>query len=158
MLIAMPLCAQQPVYTDSVAVFGAVTNHHTGKPEPFCTVQLMREGHLVAGTLCDEEGFFTIDAMAPGVYTLKVMSGGLSLYQQQLPIEETVNLNISVITDSTTIRMLPDVSVVDAAIEHKLGELLISSPRDVRLWDFNYRPWVRGSRPVPHEARLDLSR
>ena len=113
----------------------------------------------MAGTVCDEEGFFVVAPLPVGTYTLKVLLSGLTLYKQELFIEEAVNLNISVITDSTTIRMLPEVHVADAAPEHLLEyqELLITSPSDPRLWAFNYRWWVPGPKPVPHEARRDLS-
>lgn len=158
-LAFLPVCAQQEE-GDSVAVYGAILNHCTGEPEPFCTIQFLDEERLVAGTVCDEKGFFVVAPLPVGTYTLKVLLSGLTLYKQELLIEEAANLNISVITDSTTIRLLPEVHVADAAPVHQLEYqgLLITSPSDPRLWDFNYRWWVRGSRRVPHEARLDLSR
>ena len=159
LLAFLPVCAQQEE-GDSVAVYGAILNHRTGEPEPFCTIQFLDEERLVAGTVCDEKGFFVVAPLPVGTYTLKVLLSGLTLYKQELLIEEAANLNISVITDSTTIRLLPEVHVADAAPVHQLEYqgLLITSPSDPRLWDFNYRWWVRGSRRVPHEARHDLSR
>ena len=140
LLLSLPLCAQHPEERDSVAVYGAISNHRTGKPVPFCTIQFLAP-------------------LPVGIYTLKVLLSGLTLYKQELLIDEAVNLNISVITDSTTIRMLPEVHVADAAPEHLLEyqELLITSPSDPRLWAFSYRWWVPGPKPVPHEARRDLS-
>jgi len=160
LLAFIPVLAQQPEYQDTVAVYGAISNHSTGKPEPYCTIQFLDQDRLVAGTLCDEEGFFSVDALPTGSYTLKVMLSGLTLYKQDLLIDETANLNISVITDSVTIRMLPEIHVADAVPTHQLQEqeLLITSPRDPRLWHFKYRWWVPGPKPVPHEAKLDLSR
>lgn len=159
LLAFVPVRAQQPVVRDTVAVFGAITNHTTGKPEPYCTIQFLDQDRLAAGTVCDDEGFFEVDALPTGAYTLRVMLSGLTLYKQELLIDETSNLNISVITDSTTIRMLPEIHVAEAAPTHLLQEqeLLITSPRDPRLWDFKYRWWVPGPKPVPHEARRDLS-
>ena len=158
-LAFLPVCAQQEE-GDSVAVYGAILNHGTGKPEPYCTIQFLSEERLVAGTVCDEDGFFVVAPLPVGTYTLKVLLRGLTLYKQELLIEEAANLNISVITDSTTVRMLPEVSVEDAAPTHQLEQqgLLITSPSDPRLWFFEYRWWVRGPKPVPHEARADLSR
>ena len=158
-LAFLPVCAQQEE-GDSVAVYGAILNHGTGKPEPYCTIQFLSEERLVAGTVCDEDGFFVVAPLPVGTYTLKVLLRGLTLYKQELLIEEAANLNSSVITDSTTVRMLPEVSVEDAAPTHQLEQqgLLITSPSDPRLWFFEYRWWVRGFKPVPHEARADLSR
>ena len=157
-LAFFPVCAQQQEVGDSVAVYGAISNHRTGKPEPFCTIQFLNEDRLVAGTVCDEEGFFVVAPLPVGSYTLKVLLSGLTLYKQELLIDETANLNISVITDSTTIRMLPEVHVAAPAHQLEYQELLITSPSDLRLWSFNYRWWVPGPKPVPHEARRDLSR
>ena len=158
-LAFLPVCAQQEE-GESVAVYGAILNHRTGEPEPFCTIQFLDEERLVAGTGCDEDGFFVVAPLPVGTYTLKVLLRGLTLYKQELLIEEAANLNISVITDSTTVRMLPEVSVEDSATTHQLEQqgLLITSPSDPRLWFFKYRWWVRGPKPVPHEARADLSR
>ena len=74
LLMFLPLCAQQPEERDSVAVYGAISNHRTGKPEPFCTIQFLNEDRLVAGTVCDEEGFFVVAPLPVGIYTLKVLS------------------------------------------------------------------------------------
>ncbi|MBR1835491.1 MAG: hypothetical protein IJ785_08330 [Bacteroidales bacterium] len=159
LLAFVPVCAQQPEMQDTVAVYGAVSNHNTRNPEPYCTIQFFNNDRLVAGAVCDEEGLFVVDTLPVGTYTLKVLLSGVTLYKQELLIDESANLNISVITDSTTIRMLPEIHVAETAPVHQLEyqELLITSPSDPRLWDFSYRWWVPGPKPVPHEARRDLS-
>ena len=78
MLAFFPVCAQQEE-VDTVAVYGAVLNHSTGKPEPFCTIQFLSEDRLVAGTVCDEDGFFVVAPLPVGNYTLKVLLSGLTL-------------------------------------------------------------------------------
>ena len=149
---------QQEGDVDTVNVMGAISNHHTGEPEPFCLVQFLDGERLVAGTMSDEKGNFSVETLPAGSYTLKVLSGGMSLYQQDLLIDEMVMLNISIIKDSTVVRVLPEARVSDSAIRNRLGPLLITSPQDIRLWHFNYRPWVPGPRPKSHEASMDLSR
>ena len=47
---------QQEGDVDTVNVMGAISNHHTGEPEPFCLVQFLDGERLVAGTMSDEKG------------------------------------------------------------------------------------------------------
>ena len=66
----------------------------------------------------------------------------MTLYRSDLVLGDNAMLYLSVITDSFQLRNLREVAIV--APKHQLGEQLISSPDDPRLWDFSYRPFMGG--------------
>ena len=132
-----PIWAQESDVSDSVVVMGTVVNRMTGQPEPFSIVQLLRDTLVVASAPCDEEGWFGIDALPVGSYLLEVQVRGLILYQADLVLQENAVLNIGVITDSIRLVNLREVAIV--ALRHLLGEQLISTTHDIRLWNMVYR-------------------
>jgi hypothetical protein len=120
---------------DSVWVEGIVTDAVTEKPESVCEVQLFQENEVKAIAFCDEEGRYTIGWMPPGTYSMSVISKGTTLYCAELSIMEDAILNIALVHDSLLTRTLAPVVVAEK--KHGLGERLITSPDDYRLWNFN---------------------
>lgn len=143
------LCAQVFFETDSVEVSGTVVNATTGIPDPRCKVRLLHDGLLVSESTTDFEGSFSLGLVPAGDYALAVSMQGLTLISTLLHLYESADININVIPDTTQqVINLRQVNIsADRIIDHKLGELLITSPDDPRLWGFNYRPWVLNSRP-----------
>lgn len=137
LLSAGRVVAQEAEVLDSVVVMGTVVNRMTGQPEPFSIVQLRQDTTVVASAPCDEEGWFGIDALPAGSYLLEVQVRGLTLYQADLVLQENAMLNIGVITDSLRMVNLREVAIV--ALRHLLGEQLISTTHDIRLWNLVYR-------------------
>ena len=137
LLCAAPLRAQEPAVPDSVVVMGSVVNRMTGQPEPFSVVHLLQGDTLVASAPCDEEGWFDMQALPAGSYLLEVKVRNLTLYQADLVLQENAVLNIGVITDSIRLVNLREVAIV--ALRHMLGQQLISSTHDIRLWNLTYR-------------------
>ena len=141
---------------DSVIVLGSVVNRLSGEPEPYCTVHFLRDTDTAATVLCDAEGFFGLDGLPAGTYGLSVSLRGMTLYQADLVLNANAELYISVITDSFQFRTLREVAIV--AMKHDLAAsgLLITSPDDVRLWDFMYCDWCLWG-PAPHNASASIS-
>lgn len=137
LLSAGRVVAQEAEVPDSVIVMGTVVNRMTGQPEPYSIVQLRQDTTVVASAPCDEEGWFGIGALPAGSYLLEVQVRGLTLYQADLVLQENVSLNIGVITDSLRLVNLREVAIV--ALRHLLGERLINSTSDIRLWNLLYR-------------------
>ena len=135
LLLAGPLCAQEPDMPDSVFVTGTVVDHLTGEPQPYSIVQLLRGTDTAATAMCDEEGDFATDRVPAGAYTLNVILDGRHVYQMDMVLGDNASLNIAVITDTFSIRTLRPAEV--KAIKRMLGTLLISSVDDTRLWDFS---------------------
>ena len=131
------VCAQEPAVPDSVVVMGTVVNRMSGEPEPFSTVHLLRGDTLVAAAPCDDEGWFDIRAVPAGSYLLEVQVRGLTLYQSDLVLQENAMLNIGVITDSIRLVNLREVAIT--ALRHLLGQQLIGTTHDIRLWNLLYR-------------------
>lgn len=141
LLSAGTLCAQEDE-PDSIVVLGSVVNRLSGQPEPFCQVHFLQGSDTVATAVCDQEGYFGVDRLPVGTYGVSVSLRGMTLYQSDLVLGDNARLSLSVITDSFQLRNLREVAIV--APKHQLGEQLISSPDDPRLWDFSYRPFMGG--------------
>lgn len=119
--------------TDSVWMEGRVTDAASGQPQTACEVQLLQEGEAKAVTFCDEEGYFTIGWTPVGTYTLSILSEGTSLYYAEIQLTESAMVNIALMPDTVNIHALKPVAV--NATRHKLGDKLITSADDHRLWD-----------------------
>ena len=141
LLSAGTLCAQEDE-PDSIVVLGSVVNRLSGQPEPFCQVHFLQGSDTVATAFCDDEGYFGVDCLPVGTYGLSVSLCGMTLYQSDLVLGDNAMLSLSVITDSFQLRNLHEVEIV--APKHLLGEQLISSYDNPRLWDFSYRPFMGG--------------
>ncbi len=128
--------------TDTIAVTGTVYNQQTLKPEPYCLVQLLQDSVAKAVRVCDEEGFFFIDSLPTGSYTLRVGVGRVTLFQNDMELREYANLSIYV--DTLQLINLRAVSInarrwVPPMPMHRLEEqhLLVKDANDYRLWNFS---------------------
>ena len=127
--------AQESVPSDSVIVMGMVVNRLSGEPEPYCKICFLRGADTVAMTMSDNMGEFGLEGLLTGHYGLSVELHGMTLYQADLVLNDNASLYLSVITDSFQMRNLHEVQVV--APKHMLGELQMTSPNDIRLWDMS---------------------
>jgi len=134
LLCVAPLAAQQPSATDRVTVMGAVVDHLTNEPQPYCLLQFIHGTDTVA-VRCDEEGFFVSDRMSVGAYTLTAILKGKQVYRADLVLNDNAALHIAVITDTFTLRNLQTVDV--KAIRRHPGTLLITSNDDTRMWNLS---------------------
>jgi hypothetical protein len=152
LLAAVSFCRAQ---SDPIVVTGTVYNLHTKNPEPYCLVQLVQDSVAKAVRVCDDEGFFIIDSLPTGLYTLRVGVGSVTLYQNDFELREPANLSIYV--DTIQLINLHTVTIngrrrVLPMPDHDLGYKLIVSPNDFRLWNFS------GEMTDSGPACADLSR
>ena len=96
--LLLSICVLGHAQTDTIAVTGTVYNQQTLKPEPYCLVQLLQDSVAKAVRVCDEEGFFFIDSLPAGNYTLRVGVGRVTLFQNDMELREYANLSIYVDT------------------------------------------------------------
>ena len=134
LLCVAPLAAQQPSATDRVTVMGAVVDHLTNEPQPYCLLQFIHGTDTVA-VRCDEDGFFVSDRMPVGAYTLTAILKGKQVYRADLVLNDNAALHIAVITDSFTFRNLQTVDV--QARKRQPGTQLITSYDDSRMWNLS---------------------
>lgn len=142
--------------TDSVWMEGRVTDAATGEPQSLCEVQLhgsalhpckASDSEASAIAFCDDQGYFSIGWVPVGVYTLSVLSEGKTLHYAELKLEENAMVNIALMnSDTVMFRALRTVTVTET--KHKLGDRLITSPDDPRLWNFNNNPILYGIGPA----------
>ena len=152
LLAATGFCLAQ---RDTIIVTGTVYNMHTRKPEPYCLVQLVQDSVSKAVRVCDSEGFFVIDSLPTGSYTLRVGVGSVTLFQNDFLLREPANL--SIYADTLQLINLRTVSINAQRKplpmpRHELGQELIAHPDDYRLWNFSGKMTDSGP------ACADLSR
>ena len=155
--LLLSICVLGHAQTDTIAVTGTVYNQQSQKPEPYCLVQLLQDSVAKAVRVCDEEGFFFIDSLPTGNYTLRVGVGRVTLFQNDMELREYANLSIYV--DTLQLINLRAVSInarrwVPPMPMHRLEEqhLLVKDANDYRLWNFSGRMTDSGP------ACADLSR
>lgn len=140
---------------DTIIVTGTVYNQHTRKPEPYCLVQLIQDSVAKAVRVCDGDGFFAIDSLPTGAYTLRVGVGRVTLFQNDFVLREPADLSIFV--DTLQLINLRAVTInarrwVPPMPKHNLGATLITKADDYRLWNFGGKMTESGP------ACADLSR
>lgn len=155
--LLLSICVLGHAQTDTIAVTGTVYNQQSQKPEPYCLVQLLQDSVAKAVRVCDEEGFFFIDSLPAGNYTLRVGVGRVTLFQNDMELREYANLSIYV--DTLQLINLRAVSIsarrwVPPMPMHRLEEqhLLVKDANDYRLWNFSGKMTESGP------ACADLSR
>lgn len=155
--LLLSICILGHAQTDTIAVTGTVYNQQSQKPEPYCLVQLLQDSVAKAVRVCDEEGFFFIDSLPTGNYTLRVGVGRVTLFQNDMELREYANLSIYV--DTLQLINLRAVSInarrwVPPMPMHRLEEqhLLVKDANDYRLWNFSGKMTDSGP------ACADLSR
>lgn len=141
--------------TEPIIVTGTVYNQHTLKPEPYCLVQVLQDSIAKFVGVSDYDGFFVVDSLLAGTYTLRVGVGHVTLYQNDFELHEPANLSIYV--DTLQLINLRAVTIVGKRWvppmpAHDLGAQLITHADDYRLWNFSGRMTDSGP------ACADLSR
>ena len=124
--------------TDSVWMEGRVTEASTGKPKTNCEVQFFQDNELKAVAFCDGEGYYSVGLVPAGAYSLSVVSEGSSLYFAELQLTESAMVNITLLPAVGNVHNLETVKIKKP--KHYLGQLLITSPDDWRLWNFCNNP------------------
>lgn len=126
---------EEPATLDSIIVMGTVVDHMTNEPQPFCLLQFIQGTDTTATVRCNEAGDFISNPMPIGNYSLIVNLAGHPVYQYDLVLYDNANLRIAIVSDSFSYRNLRPIEV--SAMKHLLGNELITSTRDIRLWDFS---------------------
>lgn len=133
LLCALSLSAQGTVSdSDSVMLTGVVINNDTRQPYPGCVLRFVQNGQTMAEATADGEGNFFVPALAVGSYELHVKIKSIVVHQADLTLEANADLTIGV--DTVMFRMLRAITITD--MRHKLGNFLIASRHDHRLWGF----------------------
>lgn len=134
---------------DAIYVEGEVMNIVESIPLPFCEVQLQAGGAVVGSAKCDGGGGYVIPSMPAGVYTLLITQFGDTLqHVKGIRLERDSRLICRVaLPDAprgqmwlpTDLRQINLGEVRIVAPTHMLAKmgLLITSPHDLRLWNFS---------------------
>ncbi len=163
-LLAMTLPLASAMPQDTLRVVGTVINGADGNVLPLCRVQLLKGKTCVAEAYSDYAGNYKMKRVPSGSYTFLVTQFGDTLMRYYgLRLERDTWIRSVVMPPSED--ELSDVPQYDAGLFrylrpvlivgqknmlYKMG-LLITSPHDPRLWDFN------GLFDGDHSASRDLS-
>ena len=149
---------------ERLTVTGTVINGADGNPLPFCFVHLMQDGRSRAMAVTDYAGNYTLPPIAAGTYSVLVLQFGDTLMHYKgltlsrdtwvrsvvLPPSDEKLSNMPYYDAGMFRYLRPILIVAQKNMLHNMG-LLITSPHDPRLWDFN------GRFDGDHSASRDLS-
>ena len=152
--------------SDSLTVEGIIVNEVDGNVLPLCNVQLFQEGHSAASALTDYDGRYVMPPLAAGSYTFLVTQfGDTMMCYKGLILTRNTRVRSVVTPPPAGIDELPlppnhpqmvwlqPVNIRGTRnLLYKMG-LLITSPNDLRLWNFCGRAELIDIGP----ANLDLS-
>ena len=122
--------------SDTIVVTGTVYNQHTRESEPYCFVQLLQDKMPKVSCLSDSNGIFSFDSLPTGIYTLQVSVGRTMLYKTDFELSESAYISIYVDT-LQFISLRPFNVSAPRRTPHMLGDRLITSANDDRLWNFS---------------------
>lgn len=165
-LMALTVAVGTRSQADSLTVVGIVVNEVDGNVLPLCNVQLFQEGHSVASALTDYDGRYVMPPLAAGSYTFLVTQfGDTMMCYKGLILTRNTRVRSVVTPPPAGIDELPlppnhpqmvwlqPVNIRGTRnLLYKMG-LLITSPNDLRLWNFCRRAELIDIGP----ANLDLS-
>ena len=125
-MLATPLHAQQS--TENMKVHGYVVSALTGEPIPFADVRIDRLG-LVAIT--DDEGYFQLGFVKPGVYRIAAQQLGYVLMEAVLDIDEETSILIELDADPI---LLDEIAVTF----HRLAARRAAAPFSFTTFDHTF--------------------
>jgi len=119
-IILILLCCYAALQAQTVK--GVLTEDETGEAIPFANVVLDGTRY---GNATDINGFFLINKMPPGTYTLRVRYVGYQEYTEEITIKkgETIIRNISLKSEA---KMLKDVTITDNRVEERKIQTQVS--------------------------------
>lgn len=165
-LMALTVAVGTRSQADSLTVVGIVVNEVDGNVLPLCNVQLFQEGHSVASALTDYDGRYVMPPLAAGSYTFLVTQfGDTMMCYKGLILTRNTRVRSVVTPPPAGVGELPlppnhpqmvwlqPVNIRGTRnLLYKMG-LLITSPNDLRLWNFCGRAELIDIGP----ANVDLS-
>jgi outer membrane receptor protein involved in Fe transport len=118
----------------SVKITGQVNDSTSSKPVQFATVALTQTstGKTIDGAVCDANGKFMINKVAPGKYIVSVTFIGYGTKRINLDIEDKKEADLGTITISTTAKLLNEVTVEGqkSLIEERVDRTVYNAEND----------------------------
>jgi outer membrane receptor protein involved in Fe transport len=116
-------------------ITGVVIDSVTSKPVEFATVALVdAAGKTIDGTVCDDNGKFEINKVAPGSYTIKITFVGFDAKEIAVKIEDKKdNTDLGKIIISPTAQVLKEVTIEGekSIIEERVDRTVYNAENDM---------------------------
>jgi outer membrane receptor protein involved in Fe transport len=132
--VAAMVQAQAPAKGNG-KITGTVMDSGTNQPVEFATVQLNdpTTGKPLDGTVCDDQGKFTISKIANGTYKLQISFIGYETYQQDIAIKEgRSTIELGTIKIGASVTQLKEVVVEGerSLVEEKVDRMIYNAEND----------------------------
>lgn len=127
-------CGFMALGQGNVKITGTVSDSTSNKPVEFATVALTEpgSGKTVDGAVCDENGKFSINKVAPGKYIVTVSFIGFETKSIAVDIDDRKDADLGTITISPTAKLLKEVTVEGqkAIIEERVDRTIYNAEND----------------------------
>lgn len=118
----------------NIKITGQVNDSTSRKPVEFATVALTDPGtgKTIDGTVCDANGKFTINKVAPGKYIVSVSFLGYDTKKMNVSIDDKKDADLGTITISIAAKLLNEVTVEGqkALIEERVDRTVYNAEND----------------------------
>jgi outer membrane receptor protein involved in Fe transport len=118
----------------NVKITGEVNDSTSRKPVEFATVALTEPGtgKTIDGAVCDANGKFTINKVAPGKYIVSVSFIGFDTKKMNVNIDDKKTKDLGTITISTAAKLLNEVTIEGqkALIEERVDRTVYNAEND----------------------------
>jgi outer membrane receptor protein involved in Fe transport len=118
----------------NVKITGQVNDSTSRKPVEFATVALTEPGtgKTIDGAVCDANGKFTINKIAPGKYIVSVSFIGYDTKKMNVNIDDKKDADLGMITISTAAKLLNEVTIEGqkALIEERVDRTVYNAEND----------------------------
>ncbi len=125
--------AQQAVLTKGITVHGLVHDQQGKNPIAYATVSILdQSSKLIAGSITDEKGAFTLTGIPAGNLTIQFSLMGYQTISKPLQTASN-NINLGTITLTTDPLLLKEIAVVGekSAISLKLDKKVFETGKDI---------------------------
>lgn len=118
----------------NIKITGQVSDSTSNKPVEFATVALIQPGtgKTIDGAVCDANGKFTINKIAPGKYIVSISFIGFNTRKINVDIDDKKDADMGTITISPTAKLLNEVTVEGqkSLIEERVDRTVYNAEAD----------------------------
>ncbi|AWH83928.1 TonB-dependent receptor [Flavobacterium album] len=105
--------------TKTVTISGTIADSATQKGLPYANAVVKKDEALVAGTVSNEEGLFTLTNVTPGNYTLEITSMGYKPHAQELYVG-----TLSQFLNVGTVELTEDAQLLNEVVIEKANDAI----------------------------------
>lgn len=131
LLFAAPIAGLNQVYAQDATIRGFIYEHETGEPVIFTNAYLYKTTY---GASTDVNGYYVINKIPPGSYTLMVTSMGFDTLREQITLKagDIINKNLFVNESTITLRTVNVSAERQAATTETRTSIVKVTPLEIK--------------------------